>query len=312
MIHERAGQMVVFHTLVLAGSFTNAAKRLGVSTSYVSKQLSLLEKELNIQLLQRTTRSLALTQAGQHYFDYAEQVVQAVNEASSAIETDRNDVTGTIKIGLAQSFGTMHILPAINELRALFPELQVELSLFDHKADMLAEGLDLWITNYEVLPEGYVAQRLAESKFIVVASPDYLTHYQAPTHPEQLASHNCLIYRSLQRDYSRWSFAKNGESLTVGVSGNYKVDLAEAVRDAALSGWGVAYLASYLLTDEFKSGKLIQLLPDWKANQSMPFYAVYPKRKHLPTKISAVIEFFKQRIGRPTYWDQALRPQVKF
>lgn len=303
--------MVVFHTLVVAGSFTKAAKRLDVSTSYVSKQLSLLETELNIQLLQRTTRSLSLTEAGQHYFEYAEQVVNAIKEARSTIDTDRDDVAGRIKIGIAQSFGTMHILPAIDQLRALYPDLQVELSLFDHKADMLGEGIDLWITNYEDLPEGYVAQRLAESKFVVAASPDYLTRYQAPTKPEDLEQHNCLVYRSLARDYSRWAFTKKGKSLTVGVSGNYKVDLAEAVREAAVSGWGVAYLASYLLTDEFQKGKLIQLLPDWKASQTMPFYAVYPKRKHLPKKISAVIDFFKQHIGNPTYWDKALRPYVK-
>ncbi|MBY5944280.1 LysR family transcriptional regulator [Photobacterium rosenbergii] len=311
MIHDRASQMVIFHTLVEAGSFTAAARTLGVSTSHVSKQLGVLESDLNVKLIQRTTRSLTLTEAGHHFAKYARQVVDAVSEANDTMALERDDVTGVIRLGLSQSFGTMHIIPAIEKLRQLYPDLQVELSLFDHKADMLADGLDLWITNFEHIPEGYVAQRLAETRFIVTASPKYLIEHPAPNHPSELVSHNCVTYQSRQRDYSCWDFTKEGESLTVKVTGNYRVDLAEAVRDAAVAGWGVAYLASYLLTDEFRDGKLIQLLPDWTANQTMPFYAVYPSRKHLPRKISAVIDFFKQYIGEAPYWDEALKPWVK-
>lgn len=176
---------------------------------------------------------------------------------------------------------------------------------------MLEEGLDLWITNNEHLPEGYVAQRLADSQFVVAASPDYLVKHQTPSHPSELTEHNCLIYRSWERDYTRWSFSSPQEQLSIKVSGNYSVDLAEAVRDAAVAGWGIAYLATYLIGDEFKTGQLIQLFPDWNASQSMPFYAVYPSRRFLPKKTVAVIDFIKQKIGNPCHWDKKLAPYIQ-
>ncbi|MGF1757675.1 LysR family transcriptional regulator [Photobacterium sagamiensis] len=311
MMQDRAGQMVIFHTLVQAGSFTAAGQKLGVSTSHISKQLGALEAELGVKLVQRTTRSFTLTEAGQQFVEFCQQVVCNVQDADAMMNDVRDEVAGILRLGLSQSFGTMHIIPAIEQLRRQYPELQVEVSLFDHKANMVEEGFDLWITNFENIPDGYVAQRLADTRFVVAASPDYLMKNSAPQHPNDLQQHNCLTYQSRQRSYGTWSFKKDKEGLCVTVSGNYRVDLAEAVRDATVSGWGIAYLATYLLTDEFREGKLIQLLPDWVANQSMPFYAVYPSRKHLPKKISAAINFFKNYIGEPPYWDKALKPLVK-
>ncbi|MUK69663.1 LysR family transcriptional regulator [Aliivibrio fischeri] len=310
-MHERASQMVIFYALAKAGSFTAAAKQMGVSTSHVSKQLGALEETLNVKLVHRTTRSLTLTDAGQQFFLYCEKVYSAMTEASAIMDDERDEVTGILRLGLSQSFGTMHIIPAIDKLRHQYPDLQVEVRLFDHRADMLKDGLDLWVTNFEDLPEGYVAQRLADSNFVLAASPDYLIDKKVPHHPLDLVEHNCLTYQSRHRDYSHWDFSKGNEALCVKVSGNYRVDLAEAVRDAAISGWGIAYLASYLLTNEFNDGKLIQLLPDWKASQKMPIYAVYPSRKHLPRKISAVIDFLREHIGQPPYWDKALMKRVK-
>ncbi|MCG7497512.1 LysR family transcriptional regulator [Vibrio sp. Of7-15] len=310
-MQDRASQMFIFHTLVNTGSFTAAAKLLGVSTSHVSKQLGQLEAQLQVKLVQRTTRSFTLTEAGQQFMEHCQQLVNSVESAEFAMTGMRDEVSGVLRLGVSQSFGTMHIIPAIEQLRHQYPDLQVEISLFDHKANMVEEKLDLWITNFEQIPEGYVAQRLADTRFIVVASPDYLMKHPAPSHPKELCHHNCLTYQSRQRDYSSWSFKKREDALIVTVAGNYRVDLAEAVRDAAISGWGVAYLATYLLTDEIRTGKLIQLLPDWQANQTMPFYAVYPSRKHLPNKIASTIAFFKNYIGTEPYWDKALLPSVK-
>lgn len=310
-MQDRASQMFIFHTLVQTGSFTTAAKQLRVSTSHVSKQLGQLEAQLRVKLVQRTTRSFTLTEAGQQFMEYCQQLVSNVESAEFAMTGMRDEVSGVLRLGVSQSFGTMHIIPAIEQLRQQYPDLQVEISLFDHKANMVEEKLDLWITNFEQIPEGYVAQRLADTRFIVVASPDYLMEYPAPNHPKELCNHNCLTYQSRQRDYSSWSFKKQDDALIVNVAGNYRVDLAEAVRDAAISGWGVAYLATYLLTDEVRTGKLIQVLPDWQANQTMPFYAVYPSRKHLPNKISSAITFFKSYIGTEPYWDKALLSSVQ-
>lgn len=310
MLSDRAAQMVVFAALLKHKNFTLAAKSLGVSVSHVSKQLALLEKSVGVKLVQRTTRSFTATEAGERFYRHCQQIVLTIDEAQTEIESQRDEVEGLVKIGLSQSFGTLHIIPAIQELRAQHPDLQVEVHLFDYKVDMLEEGLDLWITNNERLPEGYVAQRIADCQFVVAASPDYLMHNAAPKHPQELAEHNCLIYRSWERDYTNWTFSNVEQQLAVKVTGNYSVDLAEAVRDAAVAGWGIAYLATYLIRDEFKQGQLIQLLPEWRASQSMPFYAVYPSRHYMPKKTSAVIEFIKQKIGSPCHWDSQLAPYI--
>ncbi|EKO3547905.1 LysR family transcriptional regulator [Vibrio fluvialis] len=311
MLADRASQMVMFAALIKHQSFTAAARNLGVSVSHVSKQLAQLEASVGIKLVQRTTRSFTVTEAGESFYRHCEQLVDLVSDADNELINQREEVSGLLRLGLSQSFGSLHVLPALEELRQQYPNLQVEVHLFDYKIDMLSEGLDLWITSNEHLPEGYIAQRLADCKFVVAASPDYLLHHSTLQTPNDLLEHNCLIYRSWDRDYTRWAFRNREQQLSIKVSGNYSVDLAEAVRDAAVSGWGIAYLATYLIRDEFRSGKLIQLLPDWQASQNMPFYAVYPSRQHLPKKTSAVIEFLKQKIGEPCYWDTQLEPYVR-
>ncbi len=253
MLSERAAQMVIFSALIKHKSFTAAAKSLGVSVSHVSKQLSQLENSLGIKLVQRTTRSFTPTEAGKTFYHHCEQVVQAVSSATLEMESQRDEVAGLVRLGISQSFGTLHIIPAIQELREQYPQLEVEVHLFDYKVDMLAEGLDLWVTNNEHLPEGYIAQRLTDCQFVVAASPDYLLKHDKPVEPDDLSLHNCLIYRSWERDYTGWAFTKEQQELNVKVSGNYSVDLAEAVRDAAIAGWGIAYLATYLLGDEFRN-----------------------------------------------------------
>lgn len=194
--------MALFAVLIQHQSFTAAAHALGVSVSHVSKQLAALEASLGVKLVQRTTRSFTLTDAGNLFYAQCRELLTIVTNAQSEMEDQRDEVVGLIRLGLSQSFGTLHVLPALEQLRQQYPELNVEVHLFDHKVDMLKEGLDLWITSNEQLPEGYVAQRIADCRFVVAASPDYLLRYGSPTEPMALMEHNCLIYRSWERDYT--------------------------------------------------------------------------------------------------------------
>ena len=170
------------------------------------------------------------------------------------------------------------------------------------------EGLDLWITTYEDKPEGLVGQRLADIGFVLAASPDYLLSHGTPLHPKDLAQHNCITYQSRERRYHQWAFRQGKERQTVQVAGNYRVDMAEAVRDAALAGLGIAYIANYLLDKELQSGQLIPLLPQWRPNQQMAVHAVYARREHLDPKIRLFIDFLKARFGPEPYWEQRLAP----
>ncbi|WP_019614218.1 LysR family transcriptional regulator [Psychromonas ossibalaenae] len=310
-MQSRANQMLILHTLKMSGSFTKAAEKLCVSTSYVSKQLTLLESELKVQLVQRTTRNLALTDAGIEYAEYCAQLHSTIQNAEVAMMDATAQMSGTIRLALPRSFGTLHVIPVLDKLQEKHPEINFEISLTDRKIDMLDEDIHLWITTYENINEGYIAQRVADGHFVLAASPKYLEKHPTPVHPKDLLNHNCVTYHSNTRDYSHWPFIKNNEKLTVHVSGNYCVDLSEAVRDAVIADHGIGYIATYLLSDELETGRLVQLLPDWKANLELPVYAVYPRKKHLPEKLNAVISFLKESIECPPYWDVSLAPWLK-
>lgn len=311
-MQQRANQMVIFHILETSGSFTKAAEKLGVSTSHVSKQLNSLEAELDVQLVQRTTRNLTLTEDGKCFASHCARVYNAVNNAEAEMTDARDEISGTVKLALSRSFGALHVIPVIDQLQAKYPDLNVEITLCDHKVDMLEEDIDLWITTHENISEGYIAQRVADANFIVCASPDYLKVHPTPKHPDDLLSHNCVIYHSKTRSYGHWGFKRGDEQFSIHTTGNYRVDLAEAVRDAVVAGRGVGLIATYLLSDEFESGKLIQLLPDWKSTLELPAYAVYPRKKHLPARLSYIISYLKDYIGCPPYWDIKLKPEIKF
>lgn len=305
-LQHEAYQMVFFNALATSGSLTKAAEKLDVSVSHVSKQLHILEDKLNVQLINRNTRSLALTQEGNNFADYCEQIVSLIHCANTQMVDARDKVSGSVRLALSCSFGTLHVLPALDALQKKYPLLTTEVSLFDYKVDMLEEQIDLWFTTFEEINTGYVAQKIVDTHFILLGSPNYIQHHGLPIHPNDLKQHNCVTYHSKNRSYTQWLFAKDEELLDVTVAGNYRVDKAEAIRDAVLAGRGIGYIASYLLTDELENGKLIQLMPDWKPVQKMPVYAVYPRHQNLPIRLKIIIDFVKEMIGEPPYWNKKL------
>ena len=155
----------------------------------------------------------------------------------------------------------------------------------------------------EQLPLGMVARPLMKCQFLLVASPDYIEKHGQPDRPEQLVDHNCLVYQGEWHEHSVWQFKQGDDYCEIGVSGNFRVDNAPALKSAAVSGLGVVYLASYLLEDEIAKGTLVPLLEDWQLTHHLPLQAVYPRRKHLAPKVSAFIDFIKGHIGSPPYWD---------
>jgi len=311
-MQQRASQMYIFHILETVGSFTKAAEKLDVSTSHVSKQLSILENELNVQLVQRTTRNLTLTEDGKHFAEFCAKVFSAVQNAEALVTDDRDKISGTIKLALSRSFGTLHVLPVLDKMQIKYPQLKFEVTLCDHKVDMLEEDIDLWITTHENIADGYIAQRIADTNFAVCASPEYLESNPVPQHPDDLLAHNCVIYHSKTRSYGHWSFKRGQEHFNIHVSGNYRVDLAEAVRDVVLAGRGIGYIATYLLSNEFEQGKLVLLLPEWKPTLELPAYAVYPRKKHLPLRLTTLVSFLKDSIGCPPYWDKHLKNWIEY
>ncbi|MEC6830639.1 LysR family transcriptional regulator [Photobacterium toruni] len=298
---ENLQQMVILAAIGHEQNFTRAAERLGISKSQVSKQVRYLEERLGCQLVQRSTRTVVLTEIGLQYADYGQQLLDTVNEAEAMVAGYRNEIKGVLRIGIAQSFGNIHITSALAEFQKSNPELELEISLFDHRPNLLEEGFDCWIAIHEHPPEGMVARKLANCDFIVVASPDYITQHGQLETPSDLRHHNCITYQSRERKYVNWAFSRDGVQQSIRVRGNYRIDNAPAVLDAAVSGLGIAYLSTYLMTDELESHKLIQLLPEWKTTVDLPIYAVYPRRKYLAPKVRCFIDFMAERMAQAPY-----------
>ena len=296
--------IAIFTHVARAGSFSAAARRLGISKSKVSTQVADLEHRLGVQLIQRTTRSLSLTEAGHLLYRQGEELLRDAEQAVAGVHNLNDATRGVLKVGISQSFGTKHIIPALPAFMDTHPELELQVSLLDHKVDVVSEGLDLLLTMSEQLPLGMVARPLMKCQFMLLASPEYLARNGVPETPEQLVDHNCLVYHGEWHEHSAWQFKKGDDYCEISVSGNFRVDNAPALKSAAVSGLGIVYLASYLLGDEIESGKLIPLLIDWDLTHHLPLQAVYPRRKHLAPKVSVFIEFIKEKIGTPPYWDK--------
>ncbi|MGF1759135.1 LysR family transcriptional regulator [Photobacterium sagamiensis] len=292
-------QIIIFATVAHEQSFSRAAERLNISKSQVSKQVRYLEDRLGYQLVQRSTRVVALTEVGIQYAEYGQQLIDTVEEAEAMVAGYRNEVKGILRVGVAQSFGNKQIISAFDAFQKAHPTLEIEVRLFDNRPNLLEEGFDCWlaIKEHEYLPEGMVARKLTNCKFAVVASPEYLSKHGSPKTPSDLRHHNCIIYQSRDRKYVKWEFTRDGIHEAILAQGNFRIDNASAILDAACSGFGVAYLATFLLTNEIETGQLIKLLPEWNTDLELPIYVVYPRRKHLAPKVRSFIEFMSEHMS---------------
>ncbi|WP_281543930.1 LysR family transcriptional regulator [Grimontia sp. SpTr1] len=289
-------QMVVLATVAHEQHFTRAAEYLGISKSQVSKQIRYLEERLGVQLVQRNTRSVALTEAGEQYAAFGRQIVETMQDAEAMVAGFRNEVSGRLKVGVAQSFGNAQITKLLSTFQAQFPALELEVHLFDHRPNLVEDGFDCWLAIHEAPPEGMVARKLGDCQFKLVASPAYIEANGSPKHPSDLREHNCITYQSVQRTYDQWPFQRDGSEQSVTVRGSYRINNAPAVLEATKSGVGIAYIATYLLDSEIENGELKVLMKDWKPTMKLPVYAVYPRREYLAPKVRHFVDFLSENI----------------
>ena len=166
-----------------------------------------LESELNVQLVQRSTRNLTLTDAGVQFAKYCARLYSAIQNAEASMKDEIEHSLRTIRIALSSSFGTRHVIPLLDKLQGKFPEINFEINLCDHKVDMLDEDVHLWITTHADIGKGYISQKIADGNFILAASPEYLNTHSLPEHPQDLLNHNCVTYQN----NNQWSFNKDNE-----------------------------------------------------------------------------------------------------
>ncbi len=289
-----------------AGSFSEAGRRLGMAPSSVSRQVAALEDSVGAQLMHRTTRKLTLTEAGRLYFERVSRILAELDEASAAVSHLEAAPRGMLHVNAPPAFGVRHIAPAMPDFLARFPEVRIELTLTDSFVNLLEVGADLAIRVGELEDSSLIARRLAPNRRILCASPDYLARAGTPECPQDLAAHNCLVYTRHHGDVN-WNLGGPDGLEEVRVSGNLRTNDAEAVHAAALGGLGIALLPSWVVGAEVQSGRLVAVLPRYRAAPGAldtGIHALYPANRHLSIKVRAFIDFLVERYGPRPYWEE--------
>ncbi len=299
---DRLTAMEVFVRVAEEGSFSAAARGLGMSNSAVSKHIAMLEDLLGVCLLNRTTRQVSLTEAGHAYHERCEQILCDVEETQQSVAQLQTEPRGTLKINAPVFFGSQYLVTAIADFQASYPRISVEMSLTDRYVDVIGEGFDISIRVGQLCDSNLIARKLASSRNIVCTSPAYLCKHDIPQTPEDLLTHNCL--KSISPSYVRgWPFRGPKGNIVVPIKGCFRTNNGDALLAAALSGMGFAHLPAFIIGHNLRTGKLRSVLVEYE-EPAMDIYALYPHRRHLSMKVRVFIDFIVARFASGLYWDQ--------
>lgn len=301
---EGLTRMAIFARVVEAKSFSGAARRLEITKSTVSKHVAVLEAQLGVRLLNRNTRTLSPTEAGRVYYERCKRIMEEVEQADLEVSQLGATPHGMLRVNAPLSFGSLHIVPAIRAFLAEYPETRVDLQLDDRILDFVGGGFDVAIRIARLPDSPVVARRLAPNRLVVCGAPDYFARQGFPKTPSELQRHNCLCYTYLSTN-DRWHFQGPRGAESVQVSGSFRSNTGDALRDAALAGVGLVHLPTFIVWRELRSRALEPVMTDYTAPDAF-IHALYPqpRRRQIPPKVRVFIDFLAARFGSPPYWDQ--------
>lgn len=290
--------MAVFRRVAEAGSFSAVARESDMSQSSVSKHIAALEERLGTKLLNRSTRQINLTEAGTEYYHYCVRILNEFQEAEASVGKGRIKPTGTLRLSSTAPFGKLYIIPALNNFLKKYPDIDIDYLMEDRYIDLVKEGIDLALRVGPLSDSSLIARKIGSSKRVVVASPDYLMKYGFPKKPVDLQSHNCLLF-SLLKTPDEWFFSSTqfGDE-SVSVNGRFKASSNEAIREAALSGLGIATLCEWHVSEYVKQGHLTVLMKNYELTP-YDINAVYPERRYVPQKVKVLIDHLKKQFNNP-------------
>jgi DNA-binding transcriptional LysR family regulator len=288
--------MAIFVTVVEQGNFSEAARKMGVTPSAVSRQISRLEDALGIKLLQRTTRQLALTESGQITFDYCKQMVESAEQAVNASGSATSTVTGLLRVTAPKSLASRVLRPIFVEFLKCYPDIQLHLKVTDRVLDPIHDGVDFLIHINDSPIEALVNVKIGRIEQVICASPDFLKKYKVPTHPDDLKHLPCISLGENSAD-NRWRFKKENQQATIQVSGSYLLNHSVMRRDAIEQGFGIGSLPDYTALQGIQAGNLIPLLEDWQLQGSYhgDICLQYVQSKYMPNKNRVFIDFMKEK-----------------
>ena len=300
---DRLNAMRVFVTVVDLGSQSAAADHLQLSRPVVSRYLAELEDWVGARLMQRTTRKLSLTAAGQETLPRCRQLLELAGDLQAAVQQPDDAPKGALRISVSTSFGQAQLVDAVAAYVRRYPGVKVELQMLDRTVNLVDERIDLAIRTSNELDPNLIARRLSVCRSVVCAAPAYLSEHGVPQRVEDLSRHNCLTHAYF--GHSLWHFEVAGQQIAVPVAGNISANEAITLQKAALAGAGIAMLPSYQTADALRRGELVRLLPEAQP-RTLNLNAVYTSRKHMPATLRSMLDFLVQRFKDEPEWDRDL------
>jgi DNA-binding transcriptional LysR family regulator len=297
---DKLAAMQAFTRVVVAGSYAEAARRLGLTRSAVSKAVSELEQELGARLLDRTTRRVAPTEAGLAYYERCIAILAQVEETEAQISRLHDEPKGTLRVNAPMSFGTLYLGTAVSDFMQRYPDLKIELTLTDRFVDPLEEGVDVTIRIGALEDSSLIARRIAATPLMIVAAPSYLEAHGEPRTPRDLAQHRALVYGH-STAAQRWKLATGGTATTVPVNGCLASNNGDILRDAAVAGLGIALLPLFLVCDGLRGGRLREILAE-HAPAALDIHAIYAPNRYLAAKTRVFIDDLVDRFGKSPPW----------
>lgn len=290
---DRLGCDRLFVAVMEEGSFAAAAQRMGMSAGQASKLISALEAELGVRLLNRTTRALAPTEVGQAYYDRIRSILDDLDTLDAEVQDRAATPRGRLRLTAPLTFGTLRLVPALNDFAARYPDIELDVSFTDRMVNLVDEGFDAAIRAGRMVDSSLIARKLCDMQTLVVASPDYLARVGIPVQPADLAAHACIIDTNF-RDPMIWRFRGPDGAVTVPLTGRLRYSNAEACLQAAEAGLGIAHVPDFVAEPSLAAGRVTALLPGW-AGEPGGIHAVYPPGRHLSAKLRLLVDHLAER-----------------
>lgn len=296
---DKLQQMASFVAVVEGGSFVAAAEARGLSKAAVSRHVAELEQRLGTRLLQRTTRRQSLTAEGQQFHLRARELLAGVEEAESEMGARSGEACGTLRINAPLSFGVLHLAPLWGRFAERHPRVRLDITLGDRVVDLVEEGYDLAVRIASLPASSLVGRRLASTRVVLCASPEYLSRHGTPVRPVDLAAHRAIAY-SYWSTRDEWRFDGPDGPEAVRIRPVLQANNGDTCRAAALDHQGIILQPDFLVGEDLQRGALVELMPQYRSMR-IGINAVYPTRKHLPLKVRRMVEFLVESFAQPSW-----------
>lgn len=299
---DRLDSMRIFLRVAELGSFSAVARQMDVARSVVTRQVAALEAHLGVKLIVRSTRSLALTSAGEAYLARCREILNLVEAAEAGVAEEGATPRGHLRLSVPLSFGLKQLMPLLLDFGRTYPDISLDLDFSDRLVNLVEEGVDIALRITGGLAPQDVARRVGSSRLMILASPDYLKRRGEPRHPGDLAGHECLCY--LPSQGGGWTFLVEGRPTLFPVRGRMRSNNGDALTDAAIRGLGVVCQPSFIAASAVEAGWLKPILEDYPLPE-LGIYAVFPSNRFIPQRARLLVDYLVERIGPRPYWERA-------